>query len=450
MCSNSGDALKWLLAAVATVESVTAEAGPAGVGDRIGRLLQARAQLDAVILTEVAAADAAGAWVDDGAVTTAGWLRAGHRLGRRDASMLVHQARQLRDLPATSTALAAGTLSRDHAAAIVKAKTASGLDPDQFAEFEAILVELAAQASPDEVKTAAAHLVDVEAPDRDKQLVEALAGRRFDLYPVGDLVRVDAMIDKATAEALTVAVEALSRRSPGDERTWLQRRADAFSEVIVLGLETGKLPRHGRTPSQVSVLITLDQLNGIDPSGPLLRRFGRIPASTGQRLSCDAVLSRIITDPHGDVLDVGRASRHTTTAQNKAIAAMHDACAYPNCATTLNRCDIHHVTWWSQGGTTDLNNLIPLCKQHHQFVHEHRYAIRTRHGSNGQPAPGPSRWTFTTPRGHPIPDHRHTLHHYLEQLALIADIPAAGSRPPEKVAATAGIVAVSHQDTGLP
>jgi hypothetical protein len=121
------------------------------------------------------------------------------------------------------------------------------------------------------------HLVDAEAPDRDKALLDALADRSFQLRQVGDLVKVDAIIDKVTAEALTKGVEALSRRTPGDERDWHVRRADAFSEIVMLGLESGQLPQHGRVKPHVDLTLTLDQLRGIDGSAPLLRRFRAEP-----------------------------------------------------------------------------------------------------------------------------------------------------------------------------
>jgi hypothetical protein len=281
-------------------------------------------------------------------------------------------------------------------------------------------------ASPDEVRAAATHLVEAEAPDRDKQLIDALAGRRFDLYGVGDLVKVDAMIDKVTAEALLTGVEALSRRQPADERSWQERRADAFSDLISLGLESGQVRRHGRVKPHVSLVLTVDQLVGIDGAGPLLRRFRRIPAATAQRVACDAVLTRILTDPHGEALDMGRSSRSTTTAQNKALDVMYATCGYPNCDIPTSRCDIHHVLWWSHHGPTNLTNLTPLCKTHHRFVHEGRYTITTAVDTNRQPLTGPKRWTFLSPRGHPIPHHRPVLHHYLNQLDQLSLLPADG------------------------
>jgi uncharacterized protein DUF222/HNH endonuclease len=418
MCSNNGEAVECLEEALEKVAATASASGAAGSGDRIGRLLAAKARLDAVVYAEVAGFDAAGACVDDGAATTVGWLRAQQRLGRRDASGLVFQCRRLRDLGLTSAALAEGAISREHATAIVRAQAASGLDADGFARYESILVDLARQASPDEVRAAAAHLVDAEAPDRDHRLLDALAGRRLDLVPVGDLVKVDAMIDKPTAEALTTAVEALSRRSPGDDRTWHQRRADAFGELVQLGLESGQIPQQGRTKPHLSLLVTLDQLTGIHGAGPLLARYGRIPTTTAQRLGCDGVLTRILTDACGHVVDVGRASRHTTTAQNTALTAMYTTCGYPNCDTPLARCDIHHVTWWSHGGPTNLDNLLPLCKTHHQFVHEHGYTITARRDPDGHPTHRPHRWRFLTPRGAPIPDHTTALTASLHQLSF--------------------------------
>lgn len=349
----------------------------------------------------------------------------GH-LGRRDASGTVHQARQLRELTATSGALRAGTISRPHATEIVKAKERSCLDTEAFRRYEDILVELATHASPDEVRAAVRHLIEAEAPDRDKELLDVLADRSFQLRQVGDLVNVDAMIDKVTAEALTKGVEALSRLAPGDERTRHVRRADAFSEIVMLGLESGQLPQQGRVKPHVNLTLTLDQLRSIDGSGPLLQRFGQIPAATAQRLACDAVLTRFVTDPHGEVLDVGRSCRLTNSALNKAVALMYDTCAYPNCTTAVTQCDIHHLWWWSKGGGTDLWNLLPLCKHHHLFVHESGYYIQTGLDPGVGALTGPARWRFVSPNGRPIRDHRATVRHYTQQLTLLPDPPDTG------------------------
>jgi len=45
------------------------------------------------------------------------------------------------------------------------------------AGLEGQLVELATHATPDEVRAAVRHLVEAEAPDRDKELLDVLADR---------------------------------------------------------------------------------------------------------------------------------------------------------------------------------------------------------------------------------------------------------------------------------
>lgn len=402
MCSNESQPLPGLAQATsALVADRAVERGPAGSCERIAQLLVARAQLDAAILDETAAMDAAGAYADEGAPTAASWLRASQRLGRRDASAMVHLARELCGLPQTFDAFCSGAISREHAVQIVKGKTTLGMQPAEFGRYEGILVALAREASPDEVKAAVRHLVEAEAPDRDQQLVDALGDRSFNLREVGDLVKVAAMVDKVTAAALASGVEALSRPSPDDERSWQVRRADAFSEIVMLGLESGQLPQQGRVRPHVSLTMTLDQLTGVDGTGPLLKRFGRIPLATEQRLSCDAVMTRFITDATGEVLDVGRSGRHINAALNKAVALMYDRCAYPNCSTPVTQCDIHHVWWWSKGGPTDRWNLMPLCKHHHLFVHEYGFFVQTGlDPAGGGSLTGPGRWRFFSPPGY--------------------------------------------------
>ncbi len=36
---------------------------------------------------------------------------------------------------------------------------------------------------------------------------------------------------------------------------------------------------------------------------------------------------------------------------------------------------VHHLEHWSQGGSTDLDNLLTLCVFHHRLVHEGGWTI---------------------------------------------------------------------------
>jgi hypothetical protein len=41
----------------------------------------------------------------------------------------------------------------------------------------------------------------------------------------------------------------------------------------------------------------------------------------------------------------------------------------------FSQCRIHHVEWWTRGGTTVIANLLPLCERHHHLVHEGRWNL---------------------------------------------------------------------------
>jgi hypothetical protein len=100
-----------------------------------------------------------------------------------------------------------------------------------------------------------------------------------------------------------------------------------------------------------------------------------LPVSTVQRMCCDATIIGITLGDNGEVLDVGRGQRTANRAQRRALRAMYRTCAHPHCDVAFDRCRIHHIIWWLNGGNTDLDNLLPLCEQHHHLVHEGNWTL---------------------------------------------------------------------------
>jgi hypothetical protein len=68
-------------------------------------------------------------------------------------------------------------------------------------------------------------------------------------------------------------------------------------------------------------------------------------------------------------LNLGRTTRLANRDQRRARRALHPTCAIPGCTVRYDRCKLHHIIWWRNGGRTDLDNLIPLCAHHHSRVH---------------------------------------------------------------------------------
>lgn len=108
------------------------------------------------------------------------------------------------------------------------------------------------------------------------------------------------------------------------------------------------------------------------PADLLTRLTGgrlRMTAAAARRLAdhAGAQLRTIVIDDTGTVLGVGRASRQPPGWLSDALAAMHDTCTGPGCDRPARGAQLDHaVPWWPTGpqalaGTTDLDNLGPLC-----------------------------------------------------------------------------------------
>jgi len=80
------------------------------------------------------------------------------------------------------------------------------------------------------------------------------------------------------------------------------------------------------------------------------------------------------------VLHLGRAQRTVTPPQRRALTARDRGCVIPGCDAPAPWCDAHHVTWWSRGGTTDLDNLALVCHRHHADIHAGTWTLAMRDG----------------------------------------------------------------------
>ncbi|MDQ1511270.1 MAG: hypothetical protein QOG50_3114, partial [Actinomycetota bacterium] len=99
--------------------------------------------------------------------------------------------------------------------------------------------------------------------------------------------------------------------------------------------------------------------------------FGRLSATTLERLCCDAKICRVITDGPSEILDVGRLTRTVPPAIWNALIARDRHCTAPGCDRSPEYCEAHHIWFWELGGPTNLDNLRLLCWYHHKELHIH-------------------------------------------------------------------------------
>ena len=292
-----------------------------------------------------------------------------------------------------------------------------------------MLLAAARRLDPPGLRKVVGHLCEVA----DPQAAEQQTLRRHDrrglwISPTFEgMVAIDGLLDPEAGETLLTALEPLARPSTAeDERSAVQRNADALTELARRALEGGRLPQTGGVRPQVTVTVDLASLLG-QPGLPGGEGgwVGPLPAETARRLACDAAVTRVVVtrhhrdidsrdgdgdsdpaaeldglDPAGGLaarlrtamillppalggarsqpLDVGRSTRVIAPAQRTALTVRDGGCRFPGCDRPMAWCEAHHLRRWLHGGPTDLDNLVLLCCAHHHAVHEggwrlHRY-----------------------------------------------------------------------------
>jgi hypothetical protein len=96
----------------------------------------------------------------------------------------------------------------------------------------------------------------------------------------------------------------------------------------------------------------------------------KVDKSTLERAQCSAI---ICDDEHGK-----RPKRTIPAATERLVLerAQH-RCQVPGCRSSKHL-TIHHIIFWSHGGSHDPSNLIVLCDGHHRVLHEGHLSITGR------------------------------------------------------------------------
>ena len=102
----------------------------------------------------------------------------------------------------------------------------------------------------------------------------------------------------------------------------------------------------------------------------------RVLADLAGKADVHAVIVRngVVLHAPGDT-DLGRTTRLANRAQRRALRGLYKGCGIPGCTVVYDRCKLHHIIWWSNGGRTDLANLIPVCSVHHTKIHKNGWVI---------------------------------------------------------------------------
>jgi len=179
-------------------------------------------------------------------------------------------------------------------------------------------------------------------------------------------VLVNGILDPVGGAAVRNALEPLAQPSGDfDERTRGQRFADAVVDVCT-----------GGRPANIQVTASFETLKGLIGAAGAEMEFS-LPISTTsvQGMACDCSLTRVLLSQESLPIDVSRSRRVISPTLRKALAIRDGHCKWPGCERPASWCDGHHLVHWINGGETNLDNLVLLCRRHHRMVHEERWQL---------------------------------------------------------------------------
>ncbi|WP_127819080.1 HNH endonuclease signature motif containing protein [Microbacterium sp. CPCC 204701] len=96
---------------------------------------------------------------------------------------------------------------------------------------------------------------------------------------------------------------------------------------------------------------------------------------------CDAGARTATLDAEGNPLDLGREARLYTSKQRLALAVRDGGCRWTGCDRPASYCEAHHIDPYAEGGRTDIDRGILLCRFHHMQLHHGGWRI-TRRGTD--------------------------------------------------------------------
>ena len=358
------------------LQSVTAS-----VHDEARALVALRDAAEAALAERIDEIDRTQAYVTEDASSTATWARRELRQDSGRTRQLIRSAETMRELPEVGAAARAGRISADHVARFSFALR--HVDAGEVRRVEAHLLVVAEQHAPSRVKS----LVDrmravLHGEELDQAWIAGQEKAHLSVHALPDGWHLTGFLPTDVGAKLRTVLDALAvPREAGDDRTAAQRRIDGLDQLLTRVLAEG-LPTDGTVRPQVHVIVDAGTLqaalapgteSAFAPAEPAeLVGFGHIGPNLLAHLTCGADLVPVLVDrigPNAEVLDVGSRHRDATPKQRHAVwFRQSGSCATEHCSNAIDH--VHHRRRWSDGGPTDLANLVGLCTACHR--HEHR------------------------------------------------------------------------------
>ncbi len=219
--------------------------------------------------------------------------------------------------------------------------------------------------------------------DRARQRGFTWCGQRPDGMSVGKLIaspelraNLDTWLTRFAAPGMCnpddqtpcVDGEPSDDAASSDRRSHSQRQHDALNALVRGQLGDPKLGVHNGLPVAVIVSTTLQELTSatgraVTGSGTLL------PMRDLIRMARHAYHYLAVFDQHSSrPLYLGRTRRIASPDQRIVLYAKDRGCTHPGCDVPGDRCEVHHIDDWANGGMTNIDKLTLACKPNHKLA----------------------------------------------------------------------------------
>ena len=151
--------------------------------------------------------------------------------------------------------------------------------------------------------------------------------------------------------------------------------ADGLVRLASEGLDAldPEFRRTGHRGERALVVLHFD----VDPDGELgpgqVDLGPVVPDTVARYLACDAKV-QVMTSRAGDLVGINPAERTVNQATRRYLSRRDQGCTHPLCSQR-RWLHAHHIRWWTDGGRTEVQNLVLLCPTHHRALHLGEFSI---------------------------------------------------------------------------
>jgi hypothetical protein len=335
-------------------------------------------------------------WKHQGHRSAAHWLAGESGTSVAEAVTVLETAARLCELPSTTEAVRAGSLSRAQAHAICDA---TDVAPYAEADLLALADRGSLKALKDEAaRRKTAHLDETERNAR----IHATRHVRFGSDPDGAATMSGRATNQDMAEIRAGIAHFQNLEFETARAAGVRDPFEAYALDGLLSMARAAMHGNGQTkrvPTKVIVRVDATALaRGHVEAGETCEATGTGPITVGHvqqlLLDGDAFAAAIATDDQGRVTRVAHLGHRkridvdavldSLTTRGRDVTAAHDkrppnvyqrtalqwttpTCAHPGCDQPVQH--IHHTNGWAKEHRTELDHLEGLCAHHHRWRH---------------------------------------------------------------------------------